>query len=356
MNVNTRFAASILAISVLLSSPLLFAEGNKKPAKIFSSNNEMEVVLSGPWATIERNVKKDALYPIQLTYTGEDGQPHTIDAEVAPRGVTRRLRVCDFPPLKIHFDKEKMKGTEFRGNKSLKLVTYCKTNSKYEQYYVKEYLVYRIYNLITEYSFRAQPMMIEYKDSNKGKSITRFSFLIEDADEVADRHDLEKLTIGRVPHSQLDPVQTSYLSLFQFLIGNLDWAATGGPDKNKCCHNSKLIGKSVDENPKYVIPYDFDSSGMVNAHYAAPPDSLNVRNIRQRLFRGFCSHNNTLPQAVARFNEEKTDILALFKDNRHLNDKNRKNAIAYIEDFYEIINDPKQFGKKIIGKCRGSVG
>jgi len=355
MNVSPRFAVSILAIGVLLACPSLFAEGNKKPAKIFSNNNEMDVVLSGPWATIRHHARKDALYPAQLTYTGEDGQRHTIDVKAAPRGITRRLRVCDFPPLKIHFDKEKMKGTEFRGNKSLKLVTYCKTNSKYEQYYVKEYLVYQIYNLITEYSFKAQPMMIEYKESKSGKSIKRFSFLIEDADEVADRHDLEKLTIARVPHSQLDPVQTSYYSLFQFLIGNLDWAATDGPDKNKCCHNSKLIGKSVDENPKYVIPYDFDSSGMVNAHYAAPPDGLNVRNIRQRLFRGFCSHNNSLSQAVARFNEKKTDILALFKDNSHLNNNIRKNAIAYIEDFYEIINDPKKFEKQIIGKCRGSV-
>jgi hypothetical protein len=353
MNINPRLALINLIVALLLIAPFSIAAKEKKPPKIFSDATEMNVTLSGPWRKIKRNIKKDDLYPVQLTYTGADGQQHTIEAEVTPRGLTRRFKVCKFPPLKIHFDKEKMKGTEFRGNKSLKLVTYCQTHSKYEQYYVKEFLVYRIYNLITEYSFRAQPMMVEYKDSEKDDSITRFSFLIEDIDEVADRNDLKKLTVGRVPQSKLDALETSYLSLFQYLIGNLDWAATGGPDKDKCCHNGKIIGKSENENPKYTIPYDFDASGLVNAHYAVPPDGLKVRNIRQRLYRGFCVHNDKLPQAVARFNEKKPDIMALFEDNTHLTKKTRNNTIDYIEDFYEVLNDPKRFKREITDKCRG---
>ncbi len=353
MNISPRHALINLLIGLLLIAPFSVAAKENKPPKIFSNATEMNITLSGPWRRIQKNIKDDDLYPAQLIYTGADGQRHTIDVEVTPRGLTRRFKVCKFPPLKVHFDKKKMKGTEFRGNKSLKLVTYCQSQSKYQQYYVKEALAYQIYNLITEYSFRVQPMMIEYKDSEKDDSITRFSFLIEDADEVADRNDLEKLTMGQVPHTKLDAVQTSYLSLFQYLIGNLDWAATSGPNKDKCCHNAKIIGKSVDENPKYTIPYDFDASGLVNAHYAVPPDGLNVRNIRQRLYRGFCIHNDMLPQAAARFNEKKTDILALFEDNPHLTDRNRKNSIEYIEDFYEILNDPKRFKKAITDKCRG---
>jgi len=353
MNITPRLVLSHLLTGLLLVAPFSIAAKENKPPKIFSDATEMNVTLSGPWRKIQHNIKKDDLYPVQLTYTGADGQRHTIEAEVTPRGLTRRFKVCKFPPLKIHFDKEKMKGTEFRGNKSLKLVTYCQPNRKYGQYYVKESLAYRIYNLITEYSFRVQPMMVEYKDSEKDNSITRFSFLIEDTDEVADRNDLKKLTVGHVPYTKLDALETSYLSLFQYLIGNLDWAATGGPDKDKCCHNGKIIGKSENENPKYAIPYDFDASGLVNAHYAVPPDSLKVRNVRQRLYRGFCAHNDMLPQAAARFNEKKPDIIALFEDNTHLSDKTRKNSIKYIEDFYEILNDPKRFKREITDKCRG---
>lgn len=354
MKVNWRFAIFILPISFLLINSSYSAAKDSKPPKLFSDNTEMPITLSGPWRNIQRNVKKDALYPAKLTYTGTDGQQNTIDVEVAPRGISRRLDVCKFPPLKIHFDKKKIKGTEFRGNKSLKLVTYCQTNRKYEQYYIKEYLVYRIFNLLSELSFRVKPLMIEYRDSVKGgDSITRFGFLIEDIDDVAKRNDMEKLTIPNVPIKNLDPVLSSQFSLFQYLIGNLDWAATGGPSEVRCCHNSRLIGKGANENPKYGIPYDFDSSGLVNAHYAAPPEGLRVRTVRQRLFRGFCRHNDLLAQTAAQFREKKSDIFALFEDNPHLTDRTRERAIAYMEDFYAVLNDPKRFKKELTDKCRG---
>jgi len=313
----------------------------------------LQVTLTGPWKTIARNKKKDDRYPVQLAYTGADGVSHTLNVTVGLRGITRR-RICDFPPLKVYFDKTQVKGTEFRGNKSLKLVTYCDTNSKYEQYYIKEFLTYRIYNLLTEYSFRARPMMIEYRDSEKDdRSITRFGFLIEDVDDVAKRNDLEELSIDRVPYQELEPVTTNRLSLFQFMIGNLDFAVTDGPKDDSCCHNSRLIGAGNDVSPKYSVPYDFDSSGLVNTHYAAPPDGLKVRNIRQRLYRGFCMNNDELPLTVALFNEKKPEILALFQSNPHLTDRYREDAIEYIDDFYEIINDPKDLEKDVIDKCRG---
>ena len=355
MRMNQRYTSFALMICFLFTAPLLFAAEKVKPPKLFSEFGEMQVTLTGPWNTIKRNKKKDNRYPVQLTYIGADKASHTIDAEVTLRGITRR-RICDFPPLKLHFDKKAMKGTEFRGNKSLKLVTYCDTSSKYEQYYIKEFLTYRIYNLITEFSFRARPMMIEYKDSETSKKpITRFGFLIEDVDDVANRNGLKKLSIASIPYRNLDPVTTSQLSLFQYMIGNLDWAATSGPTDDKCCHNSRLIGAGDDVVPKYAIPYDFDSSGLVNAHYAAPPDGLSVRNIRQRLYRGFCVRNDELPQTIAQFNEKKPDIIALFQDNTHLSDYMRKHAIDYIEGFYKIVNNPESLDKEIIGKCRGRL-
>jgi len=335
-------------------TPTALAAEDSKPAKLFKHSDEWKVTLTGPWRNIQRHVADDRHYPAQFTYPGENGQLITVDIEVTPRGITRRHRVCDFPPLKIFFDKEKMKGTELRGNKSLKLVTYCQTNTKYEQYYIKEFLVYRIYNLITDYSFRVKPLIVDYKDSKNDRDpLTRFSFLIEDTDDVAKRNDLEKLTIPQVPHTELDSLETSYFSLFQYMVGNLDWAATDGPDKNKCCHNSKLIGTSENDVPKYVIPYDFDSTGLVNAHYAAPPKGLKVRNIRQRLFRGFCAQNNTLPQAVERFQKKKPEIMALFEENTHMTNANQKRAISYLEDFYEVLDDPERFKREITDKCRG---
>ena len=106
--------------------------------------------------------------------------------------------------------------------------------------------------------------------------------------------------------------------------------------------------------PKPGIQYDFDSTGLVDAHYSFAPTQLKLRNIRQRKYRGFCFANDKLPETVALFNEKRPDILELFKNDTHLNDHNRKKAIKYIEDFYKIINDPREFNEAITAKCRGS--
>lgn len=353
---HSHFATAIFLAGLLLTCPNSQADEKKatKPPKLFDETTELKVTLSGPWNTIKRNIKDDVLYPVKLTYTGPDGQQHTIDAEVAPRGLTRRLKVCKFPPLKIHFDKEKMKGTIFRGNKSLKLVTYCHDRDKYEHYYVKEFLIYRAYNLLTEYSFRVRPMIITYVDSEKDQDpVVRFSFLIEDIDDVAKRNDLEKLSVAKISYRDLDPLVTSHMGLFQFMIGNLDWASTSGPKEDQCCHNSRLIGAGNDVDPKYGIPYDFDASGLVNAHYAAPPNQLKVRNLRTRLYRGFCVFNAQLPESAALLNEKKPEIMALFNNNQHLDGGTKKDAVRYLESFYEILNDPRKFKKTITDKCRG---
>jgi hypothetical protein len=332
------------------------AGDSTSPPRLFDDNSEMAVTLTGPWRTISNYRMRDARYPARLTYTGAGGQQHTLDVEVEPRGISRRERLCDFPPLKVYFDKKQAKGTEFRGNGSLKLVTYCKNRDMYEQYYLKEYMAYRIYNLVTGYSFRVRPMTIEYKDSeSKRWSVTRFSFLIEDVDDVAGRNGLKKLAVPKISYKTLDPVETGKLGLFQFMIGNVDYATNEGPKDGSCCHNTRLIGTGDYETPRYSIPYDFDSTGLVDAHYAHPPELLKLRNIRQRLYRGFCLSNDELPRAVALFNGKKQEILDLFRNEARLSNHNRKKAVRYIEDFYGIINDPVEFEKQVTGKCRGSV-
>jgi hypothetical protein len=315
----------------------------------------MQVTLTGPWRTIGNNIRKDARYPAQLTYTGADGERHTLNVEVEPRGVSRRQRLCDFPPLKIRFDTAEAKDTEFSGNGSLKLVTYCKNRDIYEQYYIKEFLAYRIYNLITDYSFRVRPMFIEYRDSESNRQLTsRFSFLIEDLGDVARRNGLKELAVPKISYKTLDPIEVSKLTLFQFMVGNVDYATNEGPEDDKCCHNTKLIGTGDYELPRYSIPYDFDATGLVDAHYAHPPELLKLRNIRQRLYRGFCISNGQLPQTVALFNAKKPEILALLENEARLDKHNRKKATGYIEDFYSIINDPGALKKQVIDKCRGS--
>ena len=105
MKMNLRNAVFVLTAGILLTVSLSVSADKDKPPKLFSVNDEMQVTITGPWYEIQRKKKKDSEYPVQLAYTGADGQQHTIDATVTLRGITRR-RICDFPPLKLHFDKD----------------------------------------------------------------------------------------------------------------------------------------------------------------------------------------------------------------------------------------------------------
>jgi hypothetical protein len=346
-------------LTFLLSSTLpLSAQENSdaapKPAKLFSSSDTLNVTMTAPWRDIVRNVKNQNPYPAKIEFTDELGNTMSLDMTAQRRGLTRQ-RVCSFPPIKLRFEKETVKGTTFRGQKSVKMVTHCEKAPRFQQYYILEMLAYRMYNLITDYSFRVRPLTVNYVDSKTGKTDeSRFAFLIEDDSDVAKRNGLKKLRLPKVKVTQLKPGLTSEFSLFQYMIANVDWAALSGRDPNKCCHNVKLIGPEPLQAKDliYPIPYDFDSAGMVDAHYAAPPNGLPIRSVTQRLFRGYCIHNDTLEDARKHILTQQAAIIALVNDADGLPSGVKNRTAKYIGKFFKTISDPDHFQKQIIQRCR----
>lgn len=101
------------------------------------------------------------------------------------------------------------------------------------------------------------------------------------------------------------------------------------------------------------IPYDFDFSGVVNARYASPPEGIKVNNIRTRLYRGLCKHNETVPGAVALINEKREAITELYQTTPFLEEKEAGKSLKYYEGYFKTVNDPKSLDRRIIQKCRG---
>jgi len=347
------FAACLIATGPLAAQE---QEGEApKPAKFFESEDAMQVTLKAPWRDIVRKSRNQDPYPATLEYTDELGNPVSLPITVQRRGV-KRQEACTFPPIKLGFDKEIAKGTTFRGEKSLKLVTHCENSSSYDQYYVVEMLIYRMYNLLTDYSFRVRPLSVTYYDSERDKvDDTRFAFLIEDDSDLAKRNGLKKFKVPMVSYKRLEPELISVFSLFQYMIGNVDWAALRGPDPDQCCHNVKLIApeEAGDNDWVYPVPYDFDSSGLVNPNYAAPPEGLPIKRITQRLYRGYCWNNDTLEEARDLFLQKEGAIMALISNEPLLNSKTQKEATNYLEEFFDIARDPKKFQDEIVSNCRG---
>jgi hypothetical protein len=347
-----------ITLVLLLTCPLSLSaqeksDGAPKPSKLFKSNETMKVTMTAPWRDLSRQESNQNPYPAKIEFTDDLGNTVTLDMTVERRGITRQ-KICDFPPVKLRFDKEAVKGTTFRGQKSMKMVTHCKRATRFEQFYIKEMLAYQMYNLITDYSFRVRPLTVKYVDSKTGSTDeSRFAFLIEDDSDVAKRNGLKKLKLPKMKVSQLDSKVTSEFSLFQYMIANVDWAALSGP-KPECCHNVKLIGPDPLQaaDHAFPIPYDFDSSGMVDAPYAGPPRGLPIKSVTSRLFRGYCRQNDTLEDARVHILAQRSAILALISDEDRLNSNTKKKTTKYIDKFFDIIQSPKYFKKLVIEKCR----
>lgn len=318
---------------------------------LFRSSDTVELTLSGPWRKIVRNRANQDSYPATLEYIDESGNRKIVELTVERRGKTRQ-RICRFPPIKLRFGKNDVKGTLFEGNKSIKMVTHCDNGRRWDEYYILEMLAYPIYNVVTDRSFRIRPLSVTYHDSDRDRNDgPRFAFLIEDDKLVANRNGLDKYDVGDISADRLEPLESSRFALFQYLIGNEDWSSLGGPPGEDCCHNAKLIAPESGE-PLYALPYDFDSSGFVDAHYAAPNDGLPISKVSQRLYRGFCLHNSTLETARDEFLQNKQTIQAIVEEEPRLRSRTRSRATRYLEGFFAVMEDPELFERAITGACR----
>ncbi len=353
---NHPVRAGLAYLRTLLACAVLFgvacvAEAQEPARPLFQSDVPLTVTLQAPWRELLRKRMRDDRYPALLTYTDHEGRSHRIDATVESRGLTRR-RTCLFPPIRIRFAAPATQGTVFEGQRSLKMVTHCRAGRRSEQAYVLEMLAYRVYNLATDHSFRVRPLDITYQDLPGGNQDgPHFAFLIEPLDDMARRNGQPLISQAKFVPSQFDPPAISRYMLFQYLIGNTDWDVLAGPPDGACCHNARvLVGRAP--GGFIAVPYDLDSAGLVNASYAAPHESLPIKEVTQRLFRGFCLHNGTLAAAHQEFLAHRPAILALIRDEPRLDEARRREAIRYTQEFYDTLDDPTHFERKLSGRCR----
>ncbi len=342
----------LLAALLCAGASLAAAEAPERP--LFASADSLAITLEAPWAEVMRKPRGKVEAPIRhaavLSYVDAAGVARRIDATVETRGITRQ-RMCRFPPLRLRFAKAAVQGTLFEGQRSLKMVTHCKAGQQFEQYYVQELLAYRIYNLVTPASFRARPLTVTYVSPGGKPDGPRFAFLIEDLKEVGKRNGFKRSPRPQFRPDEFEPLALSRFMLFQLLIGNTDWEVLSVPTAEECCHNVR-VAEPKGGGALLALPYDFDSSGMVDASYAAPHERLPIKNVRERLFRGFCRQNDALDVARREFLGHRAAILALVRDDPRLSSKRREAVTRYIEGFYAMLGNEGRFEREIRGKCR----
>ena len=342
------YAGAVLA--TLAAASAARADGSGQP--LFASDEALEVRITAPLATLMRHRSDTEYLAGTLAYVDAQGGRRSLDLKLRARGEYRRQRkTCDLPPIRLNFRKKQVEGTVFAGQDKLKLVTHCNpARDAYEQYVLKEYLAYRIFNAVTEHSFRARLLRITYVDSDRGgRESTRYGFVIEDDDLLARRTGADVVRIPHTGYPSLEPRQAALVAVFQYLIGNTDFSLVAGARDDDCCHNVALF--TAGDGGYLAIPYDFDFSGLVNARYAEPNPKLRIRSVVRRLYRGACLHNDYVDAAVDRFRSSEESVMHAARTVEGVDENVRATALRYLSAFYEDIADTRSVEKNLLEKC-----
>jgi hypothetical protein len=342
---------STIAVLFLLSAPAIAQESGKVD-RLFRSNDILEITITGPIETLmdERPIDEDL--PGMLSYIDDTGATVELEVGLRTRGNYRRQeRICPFAPIRLNFKKGDTKESLFHKQDKIKLVTHCRNSSKrYQQVVLKEYLSYRFLNTLTDFSYRVRLLQITYVDpDNPRDQQTRYGFLIEHRDRLAKRIDLPHVVVKKTNVASLHGEYTNLISLFHYFIANTDFSPIAGASDDDCCHNTTLFGKEGEL--LYPIPYDFDMAGMTDAPYATPNVKLNLRNVRERRYRGRCENNQHLPTSVRVFNDNRQTLRSLVENMDELSGSPRTSMYFFIDRFYKIFNDPNGVRKKLENNC-----
>ncbi len=312
---------------------------------LFLENEPLEAKLEFSIKEIKKNKSDTTFYDTQLYYKSKTYEWDSIKVRINGRGHFRRAN-CYFIPIKIKIKKKENAGTIFEGNQNLKLVLPCLRGGNSNDLVVKEYLCYKLYEPISPYAFGTRLIDLTLTDSRNRKSTTYSlkAFVIEDDKQVAKRSN-GKLLKGYQRNSLF--MQDSLAALqdvFQYMIGNTDWSST-------MQHNIKVM--LLPSKVNVPIPYDYDMAGLVNAPYAQVNESIPIKNVRERHFRGFCRNEGMGEYVRLKYMELEPALWKTFRDLKdHLAPREALETENYLKDFFAIVKNRKRFEENILQNCR----
>lgn len=343
-----KYTASILCFLALFSYHSSYAfqveDPQVQPQRLFDSESIIDIRLEGDIESLMEDRGDDPSFHILTLHAKDNDWEESLDLRVRVRGNFRRLKKnCDTPPLKFNFKKH-MASEEslFAGQPELKLVVPCKGG----EYVVREYLTYKIYNLFTEYSFNVRMVRLTFDDTERNETTEpQYGFLIEDKHVLASRSGASLIERDNLRPQIVRQDHFLRMSVFAYMIGNTDWSI-------QYLHNVEML--FLNDDKFFVsVPYDFDLVGLVSSPYARPSPALKLRSVRDRVYRGYCMEDlSVLDPVVAQFQDLKPKIYSTITENPLLEERYISFATEFLDDFYDILNDPKDFEREFSYPCK----
>ena len=293
----------------------------------------------------ERRPNNKRLFPATITVNDGKG-PQDVAVKIGSRGHFRLMpRNCDFVPIRLELPRgRETAGTIFEGQTSLKLGTHCRGDREYDNYTLREYLTYRLFNMVTPLSFRARLARGTYVDAKTKKTIAnRYAIFVEHEHDVARRFGGRIVELPRIVFADLDAPTLNRMMLFEYMIGNTDFSIYA-------LHNVRIVQDRA--RKLYPVPYDFDLSGLVHAPYAVPDPRMGIRSVVDRLYRGPCRTADEFEEAAQAFRAKRADMFTLLESMRDLEPLARGEAKNYLEGFFRSIERPESVKRQFVNSCK----
>lgn len=299
--------------------------GQKTMFQHLAAQKDLQFTITTDWDTLHAR-SDDTYQDAVLEINGESW-----DVELRLRGVYRR-KYCDFPPFQINFKKKHLRNAGlFDDFDKFKVVTHCVNNEEGQNNQYEEKLIYELYGLLTDESFRVIDAGIVYKYPDDSKpAVEARILLLEPNDELAHRLQGEESDQYNVSTDSLIPGNYNRIALFQFMVGNSDWDVS-------VLRNVKLISG----NPHYrLVPYDFDFAAIVYPSYARINPNYPLKDFRDRIYLGQYFFEQ-LPEAMEEFVNAKDTMLDYVMDYPHLRKSRCREIANYLKRFFRLIESKK---------------
>jgi hypothetical protein len=309
--------------------------------KLFQDGPPLEFTLTSEFNLInaERTPNNAKQFPGVLAVDGAD-----IPVTLGSRGHLRlKSQTCDFVPIKVTFPREQLAGTIFEGQTTLKLGTHCRGESESDQYVIREYLAYKLANLVTPLSFRARLARATYIDARSKKRISTHSALfLEHENDVARRLSGREVRQPHMVFNEFDKDGLTTTMLLEYMLGNTDYSIW-------TMHNVVIV---QDKKRKFFpVSYDFDLSGMVHAPYAAPDPRLSLKSVTDRLYRGPCRTLDEFIAAAAPFRAQQAAMMTVIDSVGDLDGVHKREMKDYLESFFRRLATPESIKKTFVDGC-----
>ncbi|MBK9012889.1 MAG: hypothetical protein IPM82_01730 [Saprospiraceae bacterium] len=263
---------------------------------LFKSDDRTELTITANFDSIKANIRNKEYESGIFEVKHSRKNSTKLQVKLRTRGKSRRM-MCDFPPLKLKFNKNNLDSIGLETFNEFKLVTHCMDNERSEVNIMREYLCYQLFNVLTPYSFKANLVRVTYKNQGASfKKSTHPGIIIEDSECLAHRNHCSTMVNQIIQIDSMHSYQEKIASVFNYMIGNADWSYL-------MSRNTELI--LLEDGIVIPVPYDFDYSGIVAAPYARANAALGQRTVLDRVFLGNATSYEELKDIFSYFKSKK---------------------------------------------------